>query len=182
MTIRIGHDMSWLLFSFQTKPMKKRWMPTRGTGVQRLLSVLGIDESEAMACGDAVNDVEMLKLVAKGVAMGISDWRNSLGGYWGVRCFWPFLDFTNSSGWAYPFFLTTWFSSVKRRWDFHCTSCCRCGRCSAHGGWGGRSHWALCIVRRAVFKHWLRCVDAFLSLVANVKSHWIQALQKVHVE
>ena len=53
--------------------MKKRWMPTRGTGVQRLLSVLGIDESEAMACGDAVNDVEMLKLVAKGVAMGISD-------------------------------------------------------------------------------------------------------------
>jgi hydroxymethylpyrimidine pyrophosphatase-like HAD family hydrolase len=48
-------------------------MPTRGTGVQRLLSVLGIDESEAMACGDAVNDVEMLKLVAKGVAMGISD-------------------------------------------------------------------------------------------------------------
>jgi len=42
----------------------------KGTGVQRLLSVLGIDESEAMACGDAVNDVEMLKLVAKGVAMG----------------------------------------------------------------------------------------------------------------
>ena len=28
----------------------------------------------------------------------------------------------------------------------------------------------------------LRCVDAFLSLVANVKSYWIQALQKVHVE
>ena len=48
-------------------------MNSTGTGVQRLLSVLGIDESEAMACGDAVNDVEMLKLVAKGVAMGISD-------------------------------------------------------------------------------------------------------------
>ena len=59
-------------FPFRPKPFKKP-MNATGTGVQRLLSVLGIDESEAMACGDAVNDVEMLKLVAKGVAMGISD-------------------------------------------------------------------------------------------------------------
>lgn len=44
-----------------------------GTGVQHLLSILGIAASEAMACGDAVNDVEMLKLAGTGVAMGTLD-------------------------------------------------------------------------------------------------------------
>ena len=43
-----------------------------GTGVQRLLSILNIDTTAAIACGDGVNDIEMLQLVAKGVAMGIS--------------------------------------------------------------------------------------------------------------
>ena len=82
---------------------------TRGTGVQRLLSVLGIDESEAMACGDAVNDVEMLKLVAKGVAMGISDFthykptRHGLGGCcWilGVRVLFDFRHIVRLGSWA----------------------------------------------------------------------------------
>ena len=45
---------------------------SRGTGVQRLLSILNIDTTAAIACGDGVNDIEMLQMVAKGVAMGIS--------------------------------------------------------------------------------------------------------------
>lgn len=40
--------------------------------MQRLLSILNIDTTAAMACGDGVNDIEMLQLVARGVAMGIS--------------------------------------------------------------------------------------------------------------
>lgn len=40
--------------------------------MQRLLSILNIDTTAAIACGDGVNDIEMLQMVAKGVAMGIS--------------------------------------------------------------------------------------------------------------
>jgi len=42
----------------------------KGSGVARLLQHLGVPASEAMALGDAENDVEMLRLVGAGVAMG----------------------------------------------------------------------------------------------------------------
>lgn len=42
----------------------------KGTGVERLLRSLGVAAAEAMALGDAENDLEMLGLVGAGVAMG----------------------------------------------------------------------------------------------------------------
>lgn len=42
----------------------------KGAGVARLLSHLGVAPEEALALGDAENDVEMLRLVGVGVAMG----------------------------------------------------------------------------------------------------------------
>ena len=42
----------------------------KGSGVARLLEHLNVPASEAMALGDAENDVEMLQLVGAGVAMG----------------------------------------------------------------------------------------------------------------
>lgn len=42
----------------------------KGSGVARLLEHLQVPASEAMALGDAENDVEMLRLVGAGVAMG----------------------------------------------------------------------------------------------------------------
>ena len=37
-----------------------------GTGVEKLLKLLGLSLDSALACGDAENDVEMLKMVAQG--------------------------------------------------------------------------------------------------------------------
>lgn len=42
----------------------------KGTGVLRLLAHLGSIPAETMAIGDAENDIEMLQVVAVGVAMG----------------------------------------------------------------------------------------------------------------
>lgn len=42
----------------------------KGTGVQLLLEHLGVDPASALALGDAENDVEMLRLVGVGAAMG----------------------------------------------------------------------------------------------------------------
>ena len=42
----------------------------KGSGVARLLEHLNVPTSETMALGDAENDVEMLRLVGAGVAMG----------------------------------------------------------------------------------------------------------------
>lgn len=41
----------------------------KGTGVERLLSHLAVAPAEALACGDAENDVEMLELAGVGAAM-----------------------------------------------------------------------------------------------------------------
>lgn len=41
----------------------------KGSGVLRMLSHLGVDPSEILACGDAENDVEMLRLAGVGAAM-----------------------------------------------------------------------------------------------------------------
>ena len=42
----------------------------KGSGVAALLEHLGVEPDAAVACGDAENDVEMLRLVGVGVAMG----------------------------------------------------------------------------------------------------------------
>lgn len=42
----------------------------KGSGVERLLRHLGVAAASTLACGDAENDVEMLKLVGVGAAMG----------------------------------------------------------------------------------------------------------------
>ena len=42
----------------------------KGSGVAALLEHLGVPPDAAVACGDAENDVEMLRLVGVGVAMG----------------------------------------------------------------------------------------------------------------
>lgn len=42
----------------------------KGVGVGRLLEELGVAAGETLACGDAENDVEMLRLVGVGAAMG----------------------------------------------------------------------------------------------------------------
>ena len=42
----------------------------KGSGVEKLLKHVGVPASEAMALGDAENDVEMLRIVGAGVAMG----------------------------------------------------------------------------------------------------------------
>ncbi|CAE8586722.1 unnamed protein product [Polarella glacialis] len=42
----------------------------KGAAVERLLSRLGVAPSATLACGDAENDVEMLRLVGVGAAMG----------------------------------------------------------------------------------------------------------------
>ena len=49
--------------------------------MERLLKILKIDPQNAMACGDAVNDVEMLQLVGRGVCMG------SLERHWAQRLY-----------------------------------------------------------------------------------------------
>ena len=41
----------------------------KGKGVERVLERLGVAPAEALACGDAENDVEMLKLVGVGAAV-----------------------------------------------------------------------------------------------------------------
>ena len=43
---------------------------TKATGLQRLCERLGIDRSEVLAIGDAMNDVEMLEWAGYSVAMG----------------------------------------------------------------------------------------------------------------
>ena len=41
----------------------------KGEGLLRLGTLLGIERDEIMACGDGMNDFEMLKAVGFGVAM-----------------------------------------------------------------------------------------------------------------
>ncbi len=43
---------------------------SKGAGLERLLSELGVSPDEVLAIGDAENDIEMLQLVGVGVAMG----------------------------------------------------------------------------------------------------------------
>ncbi|CAE7672384.1 YBEY [Symbiodinium microadriaticum] len=42
----------------------------KGSGVKKLLEVLGLSLDSALACGDAENDVEMLEMVGLGIAVG----------------------------------------------------------------------------------------------------------------
>ena len=41
----------------------------KGTGVERMLAHLSVDPANALACGDAENDVEMLALAGVGAAV-----------------------------------------------------------------------------------------------------------------
>ena len=51
-------------------PQTHRQHNYTGEGLSHLLSHLGVPPANALACGDAENDVEMLRLVGLGVAMG----------------------------------------------------------------------------------------------------------------
>lgn len=42
----------------------------KGEGIQKVLEYYGVDRTEALAFGDGNNDIEMLRLVGTGVAMG----------------------------------------------------------------------------------------------------------------
>lgn len=42
----------------------------KGTAIARVLAHFGLDASQAMAFGDSLNDLEMLRTVGVGVAMG----------------------------------------------------------------------------------------------------------------
>ncbi len=57
---------------FRSEPFFLEIMPentNKATSAERLIELLGIDRSEAIACGDGYNDVTMLKYAGLGVAM-----------------------------------------------------------------------------------------------------------------
>lgn len=58
---------------------------TKATGLARLCAHLGIDRTDVVAFGDALNDVEMLRWAGHGVAMGhaapeVADAADEVGG------------------------------------------------------------------------------------------------------
>jgi len=57
---------------FKSREMLLEWSPKnvhKATGLSKLISHLGIDQSQVMACGDEANDLSMIEWAGLGVAM-----------------------------------------------------------------------------------------------------------------
>lgn len=57
---------------FKSREMLLEWSPNnvhKATGLAKLISHLGIDQSQVMACGDEANDLSMIEWAGLGVAM-----------------------------------------------------------------------------------------------------------------
>ena len=57
---------------FKSREMLLEWSPKnvhKATGLAKLISHLGIDQSQVMACGDEANDLSMIEWAGLGVAM-----------------------------------------------------------------------------------------------------------------
>ena len=68
---------------FKSREMLLEWSPKnvhKATGLAKLISHLGIDQSQVMACGDEANDLSMIEWAGLGVAM-----QNAVPGSQGSR-------------------------------------------------------------------------------------------------
>ena len=72
----IFFDIDGTLIDMEKKCVTEKMLETlrrlqeKGIGVNKVLEYYGIEKSQSMAFGDGNNDIEMLKAVGNGIAMG----------------------------------------------------------------------------------------------------------------